>query len=97
MTYSDSTHFSNKISYKILFIPSYELKDRNFAKFDKLQVFSGNKNEAEIFLTEREPLTGGARLSDWICKNIRDFTPQTNDSNLGSVSVERKQATDQLG
>jgi hypothetical protein len=68
MAYSNSTHFSDPKTYKILCIPRYGLKDTNFAKFDKLQEFSGNKNETWIFLTEREPLTGGARLSDWICK-----------------------------
>jgi hypothetical protein len=49
MSYSDSSHFSDKLSYKILFILSYGLKDMNFAKFKHLQNFQGKKNrEAEI-------------------------------------------------
>jgi hypothetical protein len=40
MAYLDSTHFSDKISYKILFIPSYGLKDMNLARITYLQEFS---------------------------------------------------------
>jgi hypothetical protein len=32
MVYSDSMHFSDKLSYKILFISTYGLKDINFAR-----------------------------------------------------------------
>jgi hypothetical protein len=39
MTYSDSTHFSDQLSYKIHFILSYGLKDMNYAKFKNLQEF----------------------------------------------------------
>jgi hypothetical protein len=39
MTYLDSTHFSDKFSYKILFISSYHLKDINFASFAYLREF----------------------------------------------------------
>jgi hypothetical protein len=38
-------HFSDKLSYKILFIPSYGLKDMNFARCKYLQEFSGKKTE----------------------------------------------------
>jgi hypothetical protein len=37
MAYSDSTHFSDKLSYKILFISSYGSKDMNYARFKYLQ------------------------------------------------------------
>jgi hypothetical protein len=37
MAYLDSTHFSDKLLYKILFILSYGLKDTNFARFKHLQ------------------------------------------------------------
>jgi hypothetical protein len=40
MSYSDSLHFSDKLSYKILFISSYRLKDMNLASFKHLQHFS---------------------------------------------------------
>jgi hypothetical protein len=40
MVYSNSMHFSDKLSYKILFITSYGLKDINFASFKHLQQFS---------------------------------------------------------
>jgi hypothetical protein len=39
MAYSDSTHYSDKNSYKIPFIPSYGLKDTNLARFAFLQEF----------------------------------------------------------
>jgi hypothetical protein len=45
MSYSDSSHFSDKLSYKILFISSYGLKDMNFARFKHLQNFQGKKTE----------------------------------------------------
>jgi hypothetical protein len=44
MAYSDSMHFSDKFSYKILFILSYGLKDINLARFKYLQEFSEEKN-----------------------------------------------------
>jgi hypothetical protein len=39
MSYSDSMHFSNKLSYKILCISSYGLKDTNYTRFAYLQEF----------------------------------------------------------
>jgi hypothetical protein len=33
MSYSDSMHFSDKLSYKILCIPSYGLKDMVYTRF----------------------------------------------------------------
>jgi hypothetical protein len=65
MSYSDSSHFSDKLSYKILFILSYRLKDMNFARYTQLQQFSEEKKEKQTgsFLTEgNQPgsLTGGA-------------------------------------
>jgi hypothetical protein len=39
MAYSDSTHFSDKISYKILFISSYGLEDMILARFEHVQQF----------------------------------------------------------
>jgi hypothetical protein len=36
MAYSDSSHLSDKISYKILFISSYGLKDINLTRFKHL-------------------------------------------------------------
>jgi hypothetical protein len=51
MEYLDSTHFSDKISYKILFISSYGSKDMNLAKFKYLQQFSENRRQAGSFLT----------------------------------------------
>jgi hypothetical protein len=45
MAYSDSSHFSDKISYKILFISSYGLKDMNFARCKYLQEFQKTKQK----------------------------------------------------
>jgi hypothetical protein len=50
MADSDSTHFSDKLSYKILFISSYGLKDMNLAKFKHLQqFFRKQRNEWDLF------------------------------------------------
>jgi hypothetical protein len=40
MAYSNSSHFSDKLSYKILFIPNYGLKDMNLARFAQILEFS---------------------------------------------------------
>jgi hypothetical protein len=48
MSYSDSSHFSDKNSYKILFISNYGLEDMNLAKFNH---FLKNKGRAGTFLT----------------------------------------------
>jgi hypothetical protein len=48
MAYSDSTHFSDKLSYKILFILSYELKDINFARSAYLLEFRKTGNRDKI-------------------------------------------------
>jgi hypothetical protein len=37
MVYSDSTHFSDEFSYKILCFSSYQLKDMILARFEHLQ------------------------------------------------------------
>jgi hypothetical protein len=55
MAFSDSTHFSDKFSYKTLFISNYGLEDTNFARYKHLQEFSENRNFAGTFLTRREP------------------------------------------
>jgi hypothetical protein len=51
MTYSGSSHFSDKISYKILFISSYRLKDMILTRFAYLQQFLEKKKTAAGFLT----------------------------------------------
>jgi hypothetical protein len=40
MSYSDSTHFFDKLSYKILFVLNYGLRDMTFARLAYLQQFS---------------------------------------------------------
>jgi hypothetical protein len=50
MTFSDSTHFSDKFSYKILFILSYGLKDMNYARLEQiLSFFRKQKQNRELF------------------------------------------------
>jgi hypothetical protein len=39
MAYSESMHFSDKFSYKILIISSYGLEDINYTRFAYLQEF----------------------------------------------------------
>jgi hypothetical protein len=41
-------HFSDKLSYKILFISSYGLKDTNFARFKHLQEFQKTKQKKKL-------------------------------------------------
>jgi hypothetical protein len=60
MSYLDSTHFSEQLSYKILFIPSYGLKDMNFARYKHLQEFSENRYFVGTFLTEGNVATVAA-------------------------------------
>jgi hypothetical protein len=49
ISYSNSSHFSDTNSYKILFISSYELKDMNLASFKHLQQFSEKQKTEETF------------------------------------------------
>jgi hypothetical protein len=49
MAYSDSSHFSDKISYKILFISSYGSKDINFARLEQILQFSAKQRREELF------------------------------------------------
>jgi hypothetical protein len=45
MTYSDSSHFSEQFSYKILCILSYGSKDMNLPRFAYLQEFTEEKKQ----------------------------------------------------
>jgi hypothetical protein len=54
MPYSDSMHFFDKFSYKILFISSYDLKDINFARLKHFLQFSENRKRGKRFLTQVE-------------------------------------------
>jgi hypothetical protein len=56
MSYSDSTHFSEQLSYKIRFIPSYGLKVMDLASLTPLQQFSENRENGGTFLTGGEPV-----------------------------------------
>jgi hypothetical protein len=68
MAYSDSTHFSDKNSYKILFISSYRLKDINFASLTHLQeFFRKTETKLGLFAPKRirpGSLTSGVRKAD---------------------------------
>jgi hypothetical protein len=56
MSYSDSSHFSDKLSYKILFILSYGFKDMILASVKHLQqFFRKTGKEGKQFLTDGEP------------------------------------------
>jgi hypothetical protein len=62
MAYSDSTHFSDKFSYKILFISSYGLKDMNLARYKHFLKFQKNRDWLGLFSPrDRKPqqLTSG--------------------------------------
>jgi hypothetical protein len=68
MSYSDYSHFSDKISYKILFIPSYRLKDMNITSFKHFL----KKTEGRLklfFFTEKDTSPSGwlrAWSADWM-------------------------------
>jgi hypothetical protein len=49
MSYLDSTHFSDKFLYKILYILSYRLKDTNFARYAHLQQYLENREIVGCF------------------------------------------------
>jgi hypothetical protein len=53
MAYSDSTHFSEQLSYKIIYIPSYGIEDIILASFTHVQQFSENRT-IEDFSHQRE-------------------------------------------
>jgi hypothetical protein len=58
MAYSDSSQFSDKLSYKILFVSSYGLEDMDLASLTPLQQFSENRENCGTFLTGMEPSPG---------------------------------------
>jgi hypothetical protein len=53
MTYSDSTHYSDQISYKIYFIPSYRLQNIIYARLKHFLQFLENR-KWKMFLTQAE-------------------------------------------
>jgi hypothetical protein len=58
MSYSGSSHFSDKLSYKTLFISSYGLKDINFASLHTCRNFSKNRENGGTFLTRTNATSG---------------------------------------
>jgi hypothetical protein len=61
MPYSDSMHFSEQLSYEILFIMSYSLKDINLCKIQILAEISENREknydaETGLDLTDDESM-----------------------------------------
>jgi hypothetical protein len=58
MSNSDSTHFSDKLSYKILCISNYQSKDMNYARFTQILPFSRKTEKGcELFLTQTKLAT----------------------------------------
>jgi hypothetical protein len=53
MAYSNSMHFSDQLSYKILFISTYGLEDMILARFKYLQEFSEKKQKTGPDLSPR--------------------------------------------
>jgi hypothetical protein len=66
MSYSGSSHFSDKLSYKTLFISSYGLKDINFASLTHLQKLFKKQRKWWDFSHQNKchlgSLTGRARV-----------------------------------
>jgi hypothetical protein len=64
MTYSDSIHFSDPKTYKILCIPSYGLEDMIYARFKYLQQFFQKNREGLELFSPTEKLARAARTRD---------------------------------
>jgi hypothetical protein len=62
MSYLDSTHFSDQLSYKILFISSYDLKDMILARLTYLQQFYRKQRRPGTFLTQTESSLSGSTM-----------------------------------
>jgi hypothetical protein len=60
----DSMDFSDKLSYKILFILSYGLEDMNLARFKYLQQFFQKNREGLELFSPTEKLARVARTRD---------------------------------
>jgi hypothetical protein len=60
MTYSDSTHFFDKCSYKILFISSFRSKDMNLARITHFLRFSEKQKRGNFLYRD------GSSLSCWL-------------------------------
>jgi hypothetical protein len=54
---SNSMHFSDPITYKTHFIPTYGLKDMNLARYKHFLKFQKNRELAGSFLTEGQKAT----------------------------------------
>jgi hypothetical protein len=54
MAYSCSVHFSEQLSYRKHFIPSYRLKDMNFARYRHFLGFWIKQKKAGTFLTKEQ-------------------------------------------
>jgi hypothetical protein len=67
MLYSDSSHFSEQLSYIKHFISSYGSKVINFTRFKHFLQFQHNPKRVELFSpSERNPhVTGGTEVADW--------------------------------
>jgi hypothetical protein len=59
MAYSNSMHFSDKLSYKTLFISNYGLEDMNLASFKHLQQFSKKTDKTRDFSHRNGASLGG--------------------------------------
>jgi hypothetical protein len=63
IAYSDSMHFSDKLSYKTLFISKYGLKDINYTRFEQFLPFSEKQRTDRNFshrgLTQPQRLPHG--------------------------------------
>jgi hypothetical protein len=55
MPYLDSTHFSDKFSYKILFISNYGLRDMNLARITHFLQFSEKQNGGFLYRDRGQP------------------------------------------
>jgi hypothetical protein len=112
MTYLDSTHFSDKFSYKILFISNYSLKDTNRARFKHLQQYLAKQRKPGTFLIGKEParvvVRWDQRMLTWRLRNkeakIGGFycrsgvrTPDVLNRNKGSDQPDTSSVLKRIG
>jgi hypothetical protein len=104
MSYSNSMHFSDKLSYKILFILSYRLKDMNFANWLHVLTrgtelrwrgddWAGAAALAPVVADKRGPAVRSKRSRNvWLCALPRIRTQDQMETSKGTdhLSYDQK-------
>jgi hypothetical protein len=80
MSYSGSSHFSDKLSYKILFVSNYSLEDMNLARYRHSLKYLGKQRKRWNFSHPGNTSPSGCQqargtdvAADWIADRTRDI------------------------